>query len=108
MLPSFYGEGLPKALLEACAAGKPVVSTDIPGCRDIIQDGYNGLLVPPKDPGALAKAIEQLLQDPQLRQRMGAAGRETILGGFTAEEINRKTIEQYKSLLLEDSFHSPS
>jgi glycosyltransferase involved in cell wall biosynthesis len=99
VLPSYYGEGLPKALLEACAVGRPVISTDIPGCRDIVRDGYNGLLVPPKDPEALAVAIAKLLDDASLRQRMGAAGRETILGEFTAEEINHKTIEQYEGIL---------
>jgi glycosyltransferase involved in cell wall biosynthesis len=108
VLPSYYGEGLPKALLEACAVGRPVISTDIPGCRDIIRDGYNGLLVSPKDPEALAEAIAKLLDDAPLRQRMGEAGRKTILKGFTSEEINRRTIEQYEGLLNKDSFQSSS
>ncbi|OGO15693.1 MAG: hypothetical protein A2Z14_06575 [Chloroflexi bacterium RBG_16_48_8] len=98
VLPS-YGEGLPRVLLEAGAAGKPVVSTDVPGCRDIIQDGINGLLVPPKDPIALANALHWLVQDPELRVRMGEAGRIAVLTKFTNEKVNHETLEVYRELL---------
>ena len=98
VLPS-YGEGLPRVLLEAGAAGKPVVTTDIPGCRDIIQDGVNGLLVPPKDPIALASALHRLVQDPELRSRMGEAGRFAVLEKFTNEKVNHETLQVYSELL---------
>lgn len=97
-LPS-YGEGLPRVLLEAGAAGKPVVATDVPGCRDIIRDGVNGLLVPPKDPIALANALHRLVQDPELRIRMGEAGRKAVLDKFTSEMVNHETLLVYRELL---------
>ena len=65
--PSAYGEGIPKALLEAAASGRPIVTTDMPGCREVVRDGENGFLVPPRDPAALAAAIERLVADPALR-----------------------------------------
>jgi len=73
-LPS-YREGVPKVLLEACAAGRAVITTDSPGCRDVVRTGENGLLVPPRDAGALAAAIRRLAEDPEVRRRMGTAGR---------------------------------
>lgn len=71
VLPSFYGEGLSKALIEAAASGRPVVTTDIPGCRDAIIPDVTGLLIPPKDAQALAEAIEKLVLDAGLRQKWG-------------------------------------
>lgn len=73
VLPS-YREGMPRSILEAMAAGKPVVATDIRGCREEVVDGVTGYLVPVKDAGALADAIGRLVDDPELRARMGAAG----------------------------------
>ena len=84
VLPS-RREGLPKSLLEAAACGRPIVATDVPGCREIARAGVNALLVPPDDPVALADAIDTLAQDAAMRARFGAAGRQTgrkrILGG---------------------------
>jgi glycosyltransferase involved in cell wall biosynthesis len=74
-LPS-YREGLPKALLEAAAAGRPIVTTDVPGCRDVVTDGENGLLVPARNAHALADALQRLLTDQSVRLRMGTANRE--------------------------------
>jgi glycosyltransferase involved in cell wall biosynthesis len=74
-LPSYYGEGVPKILLEAAAAGRPIVTTDWPGCRDVVQHGGNGLLVQPRDPEGLADALERLLRNPGERAAMGARGR---------------------------------
>ena len=74
-LPSYYGEGIPKILLEAAACGRAVVTTDMPGCRDAIESDVTGLLVPPRDAVALANAIEQLLSDSRLCHDMGKAGR---------------------------------
>jgi glycosyltransferase involved in cell wall biosynthesis len=97
--PSFYGEGLPKILLEAGAAGRPVVASDIPACREIISHQVNGLLVPPRDVDALVKALRALIEDAPLRQRMGQAGREIVSNGFTIEQINKATMVLYDSHL---------
>jgi glycosyltransferase involved in cell wall biosynthesis len=71
-------EGLPYAMLEAMAMGKPVVATDISGCRDVVIDGETGLLVPPRDEQAIARAILTLLENPDMRRRMGALGRRVV------------------------------
>jgi glycosyltransferase involved in cell wall biosynthesis len=98
-LPTYYREGVPKALLEACAAGRPIVTTDIPGCRDVVRAGQNGLLVPPQDAGALAAALRQLLEDPQLRSRMGRAGRERAERDFGIETVVQQHLGLYQELL---------
>jgi len=97
-LPS-YREGLPKALLEALAAGRPIVSTDVPGCREVVNPGGNGLLVPPRDAEALADALACLIQNPALRQRFGAAGRRLAERAFSNEHIERATLELYAAML---------
>jgi glycosyltransferase involved in cell wall biosynthesis len=74
-LPSYYGEGVPKVLIEAAAAGRPIVTTDWPGCRDAVRHGETGLLVRPRDAGDLAAALERLLRNPGERAAMGASGR---------------------------------
>jgi glycosyltransferase involved in cell wall biosynthesis len=81
VLPS-YREGLPKAVLEAAACGRAVITTDVPGCRDIVQDGITGLLVPPRDPVALTDALQRLAASADLRKRMGAAGRAKVTADF--------------------------
>jgi glycosyltransferase involved in cell wall biosynthesis len=98
VLPS-YREGLPKVLLEAAACARPVVATDVPGCREIVKDGVNGLLVPPKDSASLSRAIAKLLHDPGLRAQMGACGREIVLNEFSVDRIARQTLELYRELL---------
>jgi glycosyltransferase involved in cell wall biosynthesis len=97
-LPSL-GEGLPTALIEASACARPIVTTDVPGCRDIVTDGVNGFLVPPNQPDALAEALERLYLDKPLRERMGAAGREIVLDRFTTTLVNQKTMDVYRSVL---------
>ncbi|SMC26500.1 Glycosyltransferase involved in cell wall bisynthesis [Desulfacinum hydrothermale DSM 13146] len=97
-LPS-YREGLPKVLLEAASCGRAIIATDVPGCREIVRDGHNGLLVPPRDPEALAGAIERALKDRDLRERMGARGREMVLSGFTSAQVVEKTLAVYCELL---------
>src|SRR5579864_7943622 len=69
-LPSHGGEGVPKVLMEAAASGRAIVTTDVPGCREIVRPGINGMLVPPRNPVALAAAIEELLRDPERRLQM--------------------------------------
>ncbi len=97
-LPSFYYEGVPTVLLEAAACGKPMVASDIPGCRAVVIDGINGFLVPPHDPVALAEALLKLVKDPDLRRKMGAAGRELVLKKFDNQVINSATMSVYRSL----------
>jgi glycosyltransferase involved in cell wall biosynthesis len=98
-LPSYYGEGVPKSLIEAAASGRPIVATDMPGCREIVQDGENGLLVPPRDPYGLANAIERLIKDPELRLRMGRSGRQRVLDEFSEQHVIDQTLELYRRLL---------
>jgi glycosyltransferase involved in cell wall biosynthesis len=99
VLPSYYGEGVPKVLLEAGAIGRPVITCDMPGCREAVRDGYNGLLVSPKNPEVLAQAIETLLSDSETRARMGKAGREHVESDFTAEIVTKKTLKVYEDLI---------
>ncbi len=92
-LPS-YREGLPKALLEAAANGLPLVATDVPGCREIVRDGDNGLLVPARDPQRLAEAIARLAGDAALRERMGRRSRE-LAAEFGLDTVIRTTLALY-------------
>jgi glycosyltransferase involved in cell wall biosynthesis len=90
---------VPRSLLEAAASGRPIVATDVPGCREIVRHGENGLLVPVRDPAALANALDQLLSDPALRSRMGARGRDIVLTEFSQERVVAETLNVYRSLL---------
>jgi len=94
-LPS-YREGLPKALIEAAAAGKPIVTTDVPGCREVVADGHNGLLVAPRDVNALADALRRLIENPDLRQRMGEHGRRRAEQEFGSENVIQQTLALYE------------
>ena len=96
-----YREGTPRILLEAAAMGLPIVATDVPGCREIVSHGENGLLVPPKDSVALAKAIKLLADDPDKRHQMGKAGREKVLAEFDESIVIEKTLGVYRELLPE-------
>jgi glycosyltransferase involved in cell wall biosynthesis len=98
-LPSTYGEGVPKVLIEAAACARPIVTTDTPGCRDITRHGANGLLVAPHDTDALVAALEQLIDDAPLRQRMGAIGRIIAENEFSLAYVVRETLGLYKKLL---------
>ncbi len=99
VLPTFYGEGVPKTLLEAGACGKPIVATDVPGCREVVKNNVNGFLVSPKNFEELAKAIEILLSDAELRRQFGEKGREIVVNDFSSEQVTTKTIEAYQELL---------
>lgn len=97
-LPSL-GEGFPTGLLEAASCGRPIVATDVPGCRDFMIDGFNGLLVPPSNPRALAEALKMLASNPALRNKMGRAGRKLVVEKYTTERVNEATMAIYDRFL---------
>ena len=99
-LPSYYGEGLPKVLLEAAACGLSIVTTDAPGCREIVRNGENGFLVPMRDAQALAHALRILIDDEELRARMGRRAREIVLAEFSQELVVAATLAVYQELIL--------
>lgn len=99
VLPTSYGEGIPKILLEAASCGRPIVATDIPGCREIVRHNENGLLIPLSDSKALADAIEFLIKNPELRAKMGARGRKIVEAEFSKEIVIKQTMEVYERLL---------
>jgi glycosyltransferase involved in cell wall biosynthesis len=101
VLPSYYREGRPKVLLEAAAVGRAVITADTPGCRDAIIPGVTGLLVPPRDAGALADAVSQLLSDRERLQAMGKAGRELAEREFDVRGVVDRHLEIYWGLLAE-------
>ena len=105
--PSYYGEGVPKVLLEAAAVGRPIVTTDHPGCRDVVADGVNGLLVPPRDAVATADAIARLLADAPLRAEMGRRSRERAVRDFSVDTVVQDTIAVYARALAEFNSTTP-
>jgi len=98
VLPS-YREGLPVSLLEAAACGKPIVATDVPGCRDVVRHRVNGLLVPPRNATALAEAIAVLLENQGLRNELGRRGRDIVVKEFSSTLVTRQTLALYDELL---------
>ena len=99
ILPSRGGEGVPLSLLEAAACGRPLIATDVPGCREIARQGVNALLVPADDPGVLADAIESLLKDRAMRLRFGNASRKLVVDEFSSARIGRDIVALYARLL---------
>ena len=97
-LPS-YREGLPKVLLEAASCGKPIIATDVPGCREIVHDGENGILVLLKNSIALASAIKELIDNSEKRKSMGINGRRLVESEFSEEIVVSQTLEVYQELL---------
>ena len=95
-LPS-YREGLPKSLIEAASVGRPIVATDVPGCREVVTHMVNGLLVKPRDAQALAVAIEKLVNDPNLRKSMGEENRRKAEAEYANEIIIGQTHRVYDS-----------
>lgn len=88
VLPSYYREGLPRTVIEALAVGRPVITTDIPGCRDTTVDGLNGFTVPKRDPERLADAMRRFIDNPSLVARMGRAGRSIAENVFDVSRVN--------------------
>ena len=97
-LPS-YREGLPKSLLEAAASGLPIVTTNAIGCRDVVEDGVNGYLVPVKESAPLASALLKLINDPELRVSMGMRGRNRAESEFSSQRVISETLAVYKQLV---------
>lgn len=98
-LPSYYGEGVPKVLLEAAAAQRPIITTDMPGCREAVDHEENGLLVPARDVEQLANALRRLIEDPPLRERLGLAGRYRAEREFGIENVVSATLGLYRECL---------
>jgi glycosyltransferase involved in cell wall biosynthesis len=93
-LPS-YREGMSKTLIEAAACGRPIIACDVPGCREVVQTGISGLLVPPRDAPALAEAMRRLIQNPEERRSMGTMGRMIAENTFTKELVISQTLAFY-------------
>ncbi|MBI5418335.1 glycosyltransferase family 4 protein [Candidatus Poribacteria bacterium] len=98
-LPS-YREGLPKVLLEAASCGKPIIAADVPGCREIVMHGENGLLVPVRNEQKLADAIKYLLDNPSVRKKMGEKSRQIVVENFSVEKVINSTLNLYQELLI--------
>lgn len=98
-LPTYYGEGVPKVLLEAASCGRPLVAADMPGSREIVRHERTGLLVPPKDAPALAAALKRLIEDKPLRARLGAEARRVVCAEFAQERVAEETLKVYSGLL---------
>jgi glycosyltransferase involved in cell wall biosynthesis len=98
-LLSTYGEGVPKVLIEAASCGKPLVAYDVPGCREIVHDGENGVLLPAGDVAGVAAALQRLIGDPELRAAMGRLSRELAVGEFSEAVVHARTLDVYRELL---------
>ncbi|MBO4906892.1 MAG: glycosyltransferase family 4 protein [Bacteroidaceae bacterium] len=96
--PSYYREGVPKSLIDACAVGRPIVTTNSIGCKDVVDDGVNGFLVPVKDSEALAQKLRILIEDKALRDRMGKAAREKAEREFSIENVIEKHLDIYNGI----------
>ena len=96
--PSYYREGVPKSLIEACAIGRPIVTTLSYGCKDTVVDGENGFLIPTHDSEALAERLRMLINDADLRQRMGIKGREKAEREFSLTDVVERHIAIYNAL----------
>jgi len=97
-LPS-YREGLPKTLIEAAAAGRPAIASDVPGCREVVRDQVTGLLVPPRTVAPLVDAMSRLGGDAGLRARMGEAARRSIEHGYSVDDVVKETFLVYERAL---------
>lgn len=101
ILPSRGGEGLPRTILEAASCARPVLTTDVPGCRYFVRDGRDGMVVPPNDAAALARALIVLAGAPALAERMGASARARLLDGFTERDVMNGVKGLYRGLLAQ-------
>lgn len=97
--PSYYMEGLPKSLIEACAIGRPIITSNSVGCKETVMDGINGFLISPKDVDALTQKLEILINDAELRKRMGREGRKYAEECFDINSVVKKHIDIYSELI---------
>jgi glycosyltransferase involved in cell wall biosynthesis len=93
VLPSFYREGVPRSTQEAMAMARPVITTDVPGCRETVVDGVNGFMVPPRNVDLLVRAMERFITEPALLERMGAESRSMAEQKFDMRVVNRKLLD---------------
>lgn len=98
-LPTFYGEGVPKALIEAMASRRAIVTTDIPGCRELVDGGRNGILVAPRDVAGLSAALKVLICDPERCRQMGEAGRLMVEQSLSLDRVLKETLDVYRELV---------
>lgn len=98
VIPTLGGEGVPRAMLEAAACGRPIVASDVSGCNHFVRQGVEGALVPAGDAQALAAALERLAVDAELRRRQGDAARQRLLNGYTTEAVGRAIREAYRTI----------
>ena len=98
ILPTYYPEGIPRVLIEAAAMSRPIVATTIPGVTEVVEDGVNGSLVPPRDAGALAAAIVALLENPALRSTYGAEGRRKAEHQYDDHKVAARYVEEYRQV----------
>ena len=96
--PSYYREGVPKSLIDACAVGRPIVTTDSIGCKDVVDDGVNGFLVPVRDSDALAGKLRILIDNKDLRVKMGKAARLKAEQEFSLQNVINRHIEIYNRI----------
>ena len=90
-----YNEGTPRSVLEAMSMSRPIITTDMPGCNEIVRNNYNGKLIPVDSPESLANEIINLIDSKDLRQKYGANGRKLVLEKFSSEIVNNATIKLY-------------
>ncbi|TCM21376.1 glycosyltransferase involved in cell wall biosynthesis [Novosphingobium sp. PhB165] len=105
VLPSYYREGLPRTILEAMATGRPVITTDMPGCRDPIIEGENGFLISPRDTAALRRAMQRFIDDPELVARMGARSRSLAEKVYDVRKVNHQLLDEMD--LLREPWNVP-
>lgn len=99
--PSYYREGVPKSLIDACAVGRPIITTNSIGCKDVVDDGVNGFLIPIKDSEALVQKLRILIEDKDLRIKMGRASRKKAEQEFSLENVVEKHLDIYNRILQE-------
>lgn len=109
-LPTYYREGIPKVLLEAAASGLPIITSDLPGCRDVVRQGYNGFLITPRDVGELEAALLRLITDGEFRLQAGQRSRAMAVEKFSVESFIGTSLGIYRSALQSepDRGESPS
>lgn len=107
VLPTEYREGIPRVLLEAGLAGRPIVTTSLPGCTDVVRHGWNGLVVPPAQPAELATAIAFLLDHPAIGQDMGERGRMLVAERFALDRVAAAYVRVYERVLAASAAGGP-